>query len=151
MSFENSLLQLITAYSLFGNTFQWGIFLSKRLVWNRNDLTRIKSVDWSLCGRGFYWKYFRTDVNTIFYTYILLEPKHYLIIKAMMPKILLFFLNFNFFITVPYIPFVEAIFERFEITYLNYLFCINVLKRFLASFKDTYLCESMVHGNQKLP
>ena len=69
-----------------------------------------------------------------------------------MPKILFYiFLNFNFFITVPYVPFVQAIFESFEITYLNYLFFINVLKRFLASFKDTCLCESMTHGDQKLP
>ena len=69
-----------------------------------------------------------------------------------MPKILFFiFLNFNFFITVPYVPFVQAIFESFEITYLNYLFFINVLKGFLASFKDTCLCESMAHGDQKLP
>ena len=38
----------------------------------------------------------------------------------MIPKIvLIIFLNFNFFMTVPYIPFVEAIFESFEITYLN--------------------------------
>ena len=51
-------------------------------------------------------------------------------VKAMMPKILfIIFVNFNFFMTVPYIPFVEAIFESFEITYLNrQSFFINVLK-----------------------
>ena len=39
--------------------------------------------------------------------------------------------------TVTYIPFVEAIFESFEITYLNrQFFFINVLKGFLVSFKD---------------
>ena len=38
---------------------------------------------------------------------------------------------------VPYIPFVEAVFESFEIIYLNRQFLfINVLKVFLASFND---------------
>ena len=87
--------------------------------------------------------YFRADV----YACILYEPKHYLIpivkmlkpiIKAMIPKIIFFiFLNFNFFIPVPYVPFVEAILESFEIICLNHQFLlIDVLKGFLASFKD---------------
>ena len=38
---------------------------------------------------------------------------------------------------VPYIPFVEAIFENLEFIYLNCQFLlIDVLKSFLASFKD---------------
>ena len=39
--------------------------------------------------------------------------------------------------SVPYISFIEAIFESLEIIYLNRQFLlINVLKGFLASFKD---------------
>ena len=55
-----------------------------------------------------------------------------------MPKILfIIFLNFNFLMSVPYIPFVEAILGSFEVTFLNrQFFFINVLKGFLASFKD---------------
>ena len=48
-----------------------------------------------------------------------------------MPKIIfIIFLNFNFLMTVPHIPFVEAILESFEFTYLNikseYLIFIHV-------------------------
>ena len=48
-----------------------------------------------------------------------------------------YFLYFNFFIAVPHIPFVEAIFEILEIICLNrqYLL-INAFKDFLAPFKD---------------
>ena len=70
----------------------------------------------------------------------------------MMAKILLITLNFSFFMSVPYIPFVEAIFKSFEIIYLNYQFLsINVLKGFLASFNDAGLCESMALGDRKRP
>ena len=59
-------------------------------------------------------------------------------IKAMMPKVFfIIFLNFNFLMTVPYIPFVEAILGSFEFIILNrQFFLINVLKGILASFKD---------------
>ena len=78
---------------------------------------------------------------------VLYEPKHYLIpivkmlkpiIKAMMPKIIFFiFLHFNFLIQFSYIPFVEVILESYEIICLNHQFLlIDVLKGFLASFKD---------------
>ena len=55
-----------------------------------------------------------------------------------MPKIIfIIFSRFNFFMLVPYIPFVEANFESLEIIYLNRQFLlINVLKGFLALFKD---------------
>ena len=47
------------------------------------------------------------------------------------------FLNFNFFIPVPYIPFVEVIFENLEIIYLNRQFLlINIAEGLLASSKD---------------
>ena len=48
----------------------------------------------------------------------------------MMPKVLfIIFLYFNFFMLVPYIPFVEAIFESLEVIYLNLRFLlINVFK-----------------------
>ena len=53
-----------------------------------------------------------------------------------MPEIF-FFLNFNFFIPVPYIPFVEVIFENLEIIYLNRQFLlINIAEGLLASSKD---------------
>ena len=56
----------------------------------------------------------------------------------MMPKILfIIFLNFNFLVPVPHIPFVEVILGSFEFTFLNHqFFFINVLKGFLAFFKD---------------
>ena len=56
----------------------------------------------------------------------------------MMPKSLfIIFLNFNFFMTVSQIPFVEAFFESSEITYLNRQFFLSMFLRvFLASFKD---------------
>ena len=48
----------------------------------------------------------------------------------MMPKILfIIFSNLNFFMSVPYIPFVEAIFESFEITCLNHQFFLSVFLR----------------------
>ena len=56
-----------------------------------------------------------------------------------MPKILfiMFFLNFNFLMTVPHILFVEAILGSFEFIFLNcQFFFINVLKGSLASLKD---------------
>ena len=75
---------------------------------------------------------------------ILFEPKHYLIwilnifkplIKAMMPKILfIIFLNFNFFMTVPYIPFVGAIFKSFDITYLIRQFFLSMFLRVFQGF-----------------
>ena len=60
------------------------------------------------------------------------------IIEAVMPKILFIIcLYFNFLISVPYIPFVEANFESLEMLYLNRQFLLmNVLKGFLASFKE---------------
>ena len=56
----------------------------------------------------------------------------------MMPKIIfIIFLCFNLFMPVPHIPVVETKFESLEIIYLNRQFLlINLLKRFLASFKD---------------
>ena len=56
----------------------------------------------------------------------------------MMSKILsIIFLNFNFLMTVPYISFAEAILGSFKFTFLNRrLFFTNILKGFLASFKD---------------
>ena len=56
-----------------------------------------------------------------------------------MPKILfiIFYLNFNFLMTVPHILFVEAILGSFEFIFLNcQFFLINVLKGSLASLKD---------------
>ena len=60
------------------------------------------------------------------------------IIEAVMPKVpFINFLYFNFFMPVPYIPFAEAVFESLEIISFNRQFLlINVLKGFLASFKD---------------
>ena len=47
-----------------------------------------------------------------------------------MPRSLfIIFLNFNFFMTVSYIPFVEAFFESSEITYLNRQFFLSMFLR----------------------
>ena len=55
-----------------------------------------------------------------------------------MPKIIfIIFLYFNLLMPVPHIPVVETKFESLEIIYLNRQFLlINLLKGFLASFKD---------------
>ena len=60
------------------------------------------------------------------------------IIETMMLKVLfIIFMHFNIFMPVPYIPSVEASFESPEIISFNcQLLLINVLKGFLASFKD---------------
>ena len=51
-----------------------------------------------------------------------------------------------------HIPLVEAIFKSLGIIYLNGRFLlISVLQGFLASFKDVGYCESMAHGDRKLP
>ena len=55
-----------------------------------------------------------------------------------MPKIIfIIFLCFNLFMPVPHIPVFETKFESLEIIYINRQFLlINLLKGFLASFKD---------------
>ena len=55
----------------------------------------------------------------------------------MLKIIFIIFLCFNLCMPVPHIPFAEAKFESLEIIYLNrHFLLINLLKGFLASFKD---------------